>query len=65
MASMGISTYVRVNNFQFSRRDEVHFKQRNDFSPKFCSGVVELRRRFAFARQPKQRPDAHAVACQP
>ena len=38
---MGISTYVGVNNFQFSRPDEVHFEQRM-ISPQFCSGVVEL-----------------------
>jgi hypothetical protein len=37
---MGISTYVRVNNFRFPP-DEVHFEQRM-ISPQFCSGVVEL-----------------------
>ena len=55
---MGISTYVRVNNFQSSRPDEVHFEQRMISPPSFAAVLLSFRRRFAFARQPKQRPDA-------
>jgi hypothetical protein len=50
---MGISTYVRVNNFQFSRPDEVHFEQRMISPPSFVAVLLSFRRRFAFARQPK------------
>ena len=53
---MGISTYVRVNNFQFSRPDEVHFEQRMISPPSFAAVLLSFRRRFAFARQPNSDP---------
>jgi hypothetical protein len=49
---MGNSTYVRVNNFQFSRPHEVHFEQRMSFA----AALLSLKRRFAFARQPNSDP---------
>ena len=52
---MGISTYVRVNNFQFSRPDEVHFEQLMISLPNFAA-LLSFRRRFAFARQPNSDP---------
>ena len=55
---MGISTYARVNNFRSSCPDEVHFEQRMISPPSFAAVLLSFKRRFAFARQPKQRPDA-------
>jgi hypothetical protein len=42
IASMGISTYVRVNNFQFPAPDEVHFEQRTISPPSFAAVLLSL-----------------------
>ena len=61
---MGNSTYVRVNNFQSSRPDEVHFAQRM-ISPQFCSGVVELYAAICIRSAAEQRPDAPRLLANP